>query len=194
MKNGGRGESVSRGDSTAAINRENSLFRETIHTRMGEGMGQSWSERRKRGSKQFLATPDLRAWAAWVVAAIKNSFRRLKRRWKRWRREMCSRNFSTAVERTGGNSRVMASCTANYIRLRGRGRGVEKEPLFRTQRDTNEVNTRHTHTHTHTWRERIKALYNPLLQRSPCIRTFRDEPLASLWPPHNATVYSVSSD
>lgn len=58
---------------------------------------------------------------------------------------MCSRNFSTAVERTGGNSRVMASCTANYIRLRGRGRGVEKEPLFRTQRDTNEVNTRHTH-------------------------------------------------
>lgn len=43
-------------------------------------------------------------------------------------------------------------------------------------------------------RESIKALYNPLLRRSPRIRTFRDEPLASLWPPHNATVYSVSSD
>lgn len=37
MKNSGRGESVSRGDSTAAINRENSLFRETIPPRKDGG-------------------------------------------------------------------------------------------------------------------------------------------------------------
>lgn len=147
MKNGGRGESVSRGDSTAAINRENSLFRETIHARMGEGMGQSWSERRKRGSKQFLATPDLRAWAAWVVAAIKNSFRRLKRRWKRWRREMCSRNFSTAVERTGGNSRVMASCTANYIRYVDEDEAWRRN-LFFVHREIRTRWIRDTHIHT----------------------------------------------